>query len=342
VLFIETRGSWREMGRQIGDAFPEQLRSCIDYYAAWLVADLDRYRPAIAQIRDLISAHVPELIDETAGLAESSGIDEDTLLGYRFFNEVRERISEGCSVVYVANSDVGPILGRNCDLSATFDPDIQLCRTSRPTDGPDRITTTYLGMAGAVGVNASGLGIGGASAHTQSHYGVEGLPGQILNLLLMGRCGCVAEARDLLSRHAFLGKSQVLLTGDRDGASVLFEMAPGRTAEPVDRPPEQDWQICTNFFPSGRIPIDPEPMYLESAYARFGRMSHTLGAVLVERSVSGIQQLLTDIAQPGLCIPQDHVTLQTAYSQVMELATGRMHIRPGHPEDASWQVVALT
>jgi hypothetical protein len=58
--------------------------------------------------------------------------------------------------------------------------------------------------------------------------------------------------------------------------------------------------------------------------------------------VSGIQQLLTDIAQPGLCIPQDHVTLQTAYSQVMELATGRMHIRPGHPEDASWQVVALT
>ena len=341
MLFIETKGTWRKMGRQLGDAFLDQLKQCIDHYASWLVADLDRYRPAIGQIRALLSSHAPELLEETEGLAESSGVDADTLLGYRFFNEVKERVAEGCSVVYIANSDAGPLLGRNCDLSATFDPDIQLCRTCRPDCGQTKVTTSYLGMAGGIGVNASGLGTGGASAHTPERYGDEGLPGQVLSFLLMNACSDVPEARALLSRHAFLGKSQNLIAGDRGGASVLLEMAPGRISEQIDRPPDQDWQICTNFFTSGRTPIDAQPLYLESAYARYGRMSHGLSSGLVDRSASGLKQLLTDIAQPGLCIPQDHVTLKTAYSQVMELSSGKMHITPGHPAEVTWEEISL-
>ncbi len=341
MLFIETRGSWRDMGRQLGEASSEQLHACLDRYASWLVADLDRYRPAIGQIRSLLGDHAPELIDETEGLAESSGVEPDALLGYRFFNEVKERVVEGCSVAYIADSDVGPILGRNCDLSATFDPDIQLCRTCRPDDGRPRITTTYLGMAGGVGLNASGLGTGGASAHTRERYGDDGLPGQILGFKMLGHCADVADVRSLLSQHAFLGKSQNCIAGDRSGSSVLLEMAPGRIAEQVERPTGQDWQICTNFFTSGRIPIDPQPQYLGSAYARYGRLSHCLSTGLVDRSVSGIKQLLTDIAQPGLCIAEDYATSKTAYSQILELATGKMHITPGHPAEAPWQVVAL-
>ncbi len=341
MLFLETKGTWREMGLQLGEAFAEKLHQCLERYASWLLADLGRYQPAIGQIRDLLSTHAPELIDETEGLAESTGVDPDALLGYRFFNEVRDRVAEGCSVVYIADSDAGPLLGRNCDLSATFDPDIQLCRTCRPDDGQTKITTTYLGMAGGIGVNAAGLGTGGASAHTPERYGDEGLPGQVLNFLLLHSCRNTNEARDLLSRRAFLGKSNNLIAGDRTGASALFEMAPGRISLQVDRPTDQDWQICTNFFTSGRTPIDPQPLYLESAYARYGRMSHGLGSGLVDRSVSGLKQLLVEIAQPGLCIPEEHVTLKTAYSQVMELTSGRMHITPGHPAEAPWQEVSL-
>jgi len=167
------------------------------------------------------------------------------------------------------------------------------------------------------------------------------MPGQVLNFLLLHRCRSCAEARDLLSRYAFLGKSCNLIAGDSRGASVLLEMAPGRMAEQVDRPTGQSWQICTNFFTSGRTPIDPEPLYLESAYARYGRMAHWLGADLVEPSVSGVKQLLTDIAQPGVCIPVEHVGPRTAYSQVMELSSGRMHITGGHPAEADWREVSL-
>ena len=341
MLYIETKGTWRDMGRQLGEAFSEQLAQCVEHYAPWLVADLDRYRPAISQIRELLASHCPELNEETAGLAESSGIDADTLLGYRFFNEVRQRMVEGCSVVYIANSDAGPLLGRNCDLSATVDPDIQLCRTCRPKHGESKITTTYLGMAGGVGVNSAGLGTGGASAHTGERCGDDGLPGQVLNFLVLHRCRSAAGARDLLSRHPFDGKSCNLVAGDCRGGSVLFEITPGRVAEQVDRPAGQDWQICTNFFTSGRTPIDPEASYLESAYARYGRLAHCLGSRLVERSVSGIKQLLTDIAQPGLCIPTEHVSLKTAYSQVMELSSGRMHLTGGHPSETAWHEVSL-
>ena len=341
MLYIETRGTWREMGRQLGEAFAPELAECIEHYAAWLVADLDRYRPGIEQIREVLSSHCPELNEETLGLAESAGIEADTLLGYRFFNEVRERVAEGCSAVYIAESEAGPLLGRNCDLAATFDPDIQLCRICRPDRGESQITTTYLGMAGGIGVNAAGLGTAGASAHTRERYGDQGLPGQVINSLLLQRCRGVTEARDLMSRHAFLGKSCNLIAGDRGGASVLLEMAPGRVAEQVERPSGQAWQICTNFFTSGRTPIDPEPPYLESAYARYGRLAHALGTGLVEPSVAGVKQLLTDIAQPGICIPVEHVSLRTAYSQVMELSSGRMHITGGHPAEAEWREVSL-
>ena len=341
MLFIETHGTWREMGQQIGEAFSEQLQQCMQHYASWLAADPDKYLPAVGQIREILSEHCPELIDETEGLAESTDIDLELMLGYRFFNEVRQRISEGCSVVYIANSDAGPLLGRNCDLSATFDPDIQLCRTCRPDNGEPKVTTSYLGMTGGVGVNATGLGIGGASAHTPVRYGDEGLPGQVFNFLLLHKCRNVTEAGNMVSRHPFLGKSLNQIAGDHSGASVLLEMAPGRVAEQVDRSAGRDWQICTNFFTSGRIPIDPEPLYLESAYARYGRMAHCLDSGLLERSVAGVKQLLTDIAQPGLCIPEEHVTLKTAYSQVLELASGKMHVTPGHPAEASWQEVSL-
>ena len=130
-----------------------------------------------------------------------------------------------------------------------------------------------------------------------------------------------------------------MMVGDVGGASVLFEMAPGRTAVQVDRSDGTDWQVCTNFFVSGEIPIRPEPEYLESAYARYGRAVHRLD--FVERSVSGLQGLLTELAQPGCCVTSKDGRSKTAYSQIMEMSSGKMYYAPGHPAELAWKVASL-
>jgi len=341
MLRIETRGTWRDMGRQYGEEFREQLAACIAHYAPWLLRDPHQYGPAIHAMREVLQAHCPELVDETAGMAEAAGQPDGILLGYRLFNDVRARVNEACSVVYLADGAPGPLLGRNCDLSPTFDPEVQLCRVCRPSGGPATIQTTYLGMAAGIGLNEHGVGVGGASAHTPARYGDEGLPGAALWHLLLHECRDVPGARALMAEHAFLGKPCNLIAGDDSGASVLLEFAPGRSPVQSPRRDGRQWQACTNFFISKHVPVAPDPAYLDSAYARYGRIVHQLDEGLVAHTVGGLEQLLTDIAQPGLCQQEGRRDVRTAYSQVMDLKARKMHVCPGHPGDTPYEEVCL-
>ena len=340
MLRIETRGSWLDMGRQYGEELREPLKRGLDHYAGWLVQEPERYAPALDEVEQILENHCRSLLDETKGMAEGADIPEPHMLGYRFFNEVRQRMREGCSVVCLAEAKEGPLLGRNCDLEPELSQEMQVCRVCRPEGGPDTITVTYVGMAGALGSNAFGLGIAGASAHTDARYGDTGLLGAVLCHLMLYDCRDVAAARTLMAKHAFLGKPANFLAADAGGASVLFEFAPGRPPAQSPRRTDRDWQACTNFFVSGEVPIQPEPEYLESAYARYGRIVHQLGEGLMEHSLSGLKQLLADIAQPGLCRTEDPRWL-TAYSQVSDLKAGKMYVSPGHPAHAAFEEVAL-
>ena len=341
MLRIETCGTWREMGRQYGEALRDELRQCMAQFSPWLLAEPAKYAPAIEDLRGALRPVCPELLDESVGIAEGAELDEDLTLGYRFFNEVRARLAEECSAVCLCRTDKGPLLGRNCDLMAGFEAEVQLCQVRRADDGPACVLTTYVGLTGGQGLNEYGLGIAGASAGTEAVYGKSGLPGAALCHLLLHRCRDVSEAYALLSRHPFLGKPMNLVAADAGGHSVLLEFAPGRTAVPVPRRADRDWQACTNFFISGEIPIRVDPRYLGNAYARYGRIVHQLGEGLAEYSLAGLERLLTDIAQPGLCCPEETTTLRTAYSQVLDLGQRAMHLCPGHPAALPYQLVAL-
>lgn len=341
MLRIETSGTWREMGRHYGEALREEIARCIEQFAPWLLSEPQRHAAAIADLRATLEANCPELCEETQGMAEGARLSGDVMLGYRFFHEVRLRAREECSVVFLAATPDGPLLGRNCDLSPGFEAQVQLCHLRRPTGGPACALTTYVGMAGGVGVNERGFSIAGASAGTDAVYGDAGVPGAALCHMLLHRCGSVAEARGLLADLPFLGKPMNLIAADETGASVLLECAPGRVAEQVLRAAGSDWQACTNFFLSGAIPLRADAPYLSNAYARFGRITHRLSGEGLPRSVEGVQELLTDIAQPGLVCPAETSPFRTAYSQVMELSSRTMHLCPGHPEEEEWERVGV-
>ena len=335
MLGIETKGTWREMGRQIGETLGEELTTCVDRYFYGRL-DAEKCAPGVRAIEATLREHCPELIDETDGMAEGTGIDRDAVLGYRFFNEVRYHMQEDCSAIFLADTPDGPLMGRNCDLGSG-DPNLQICHLRRPSNAPASIQASYLGMLAGSGLNAHGLMMGNASAHAAKTFGNEGLPGGVLCHMLMRDCRTVADAAGMFSRHKVLGKGANTPVGDASGASTLFEFVPGLTPIATPRRADRDWQACTNFYFSPDVPNRSDAGYLENAYARYGRIQHQLEERGIPRSLETMKQLLREIAQPGLCCQGLH----TGYSTIADPAHKTMHVAFGNPNQAEFEPIPL-
>lgn len=340
MLRIETKGSWREMGRQVGEHFRDKLGECVEQFCGWFLSEPERYVVAIGKLRCLLETHAPELVEETAGLAEGSGLDETAVLVYRFFQAVENTARERCSVIYLAESLDGPLLGRNCDVEAGFSAEVQTCRIAYPEDAPATINTSYLGTPAGAGVNEYGLTLGGASAHTPVRPSGNGLPLTAIVHLVLHHAEDVGSAGSLMRKYRFSGKPAVLLLGDAVGDSVILELVPDSVPNQIPRAETQGWQACTNFFFSASVPLSVETRYLESAYARYGRIVHRLsGDVPFSRPM--LKELLRDIAQPGLCVTEEVGRVRTAFSQIMEAGNCRMYLCPSHPAEAAYEEIAF-
>lgn len=335
---LETHGTWREMGRQLGEAFADEIREAQELFAPWLVSERDRYAPAIARLQALLQEHCPDLLDEALGMAEGAGLSPEVAIGYRLFNQVSLYLNTGCSVVFVRDTQRGPLLGRNCDLGVQ-EVRFQLCQVRRPTGQPATIETTYVGLVAGLCLNEFGLGMAGASAPA-AVQGHEGLPQPVLSHRLMHECRTVAQGRRLFAGLSFLGKPANYILADDSGDSALFEFVPGIPPREVP-PPQTAWQGCTNFLIS-EAQVSPAvgPAFVRNAYARYGRIAHVLGHGLMAPSVEGLHGLLMDIAQPGpVCPPEEG--LVTAYSHIMDLRARTMRLWPGHPAEVEPLAVTL-
>ncbi len=341
MLELESAGSWRQIGMHLGRTFGQQLHACVEHYAPWLKAEPARYAPALAELRQQLNTLAPELLEESEGLAQAADLDPQVVLGYRFFNAVKARMSRGCSSIYLADTPQGPLLGRNCDLIPGFDPQVQLRRLVRPQGQTPLIFFSYLGVAGSSGGNAHGLALGGSSAHTRQTFGDTGLPNGLWNHLLLARCRDLADLRTLCLRYRFRGKPCNMLLGDQAGNSAALELAPGAAPIVCPRAPHARWQCRTNFFASGKLTLQPEVDYLQSAYARFGRVAHVLDSDPAAHRVDGLKQLLREIAQPGMVDTGRNGAALTVFSTIHELRTGLIHYTPGHPADGAWTTCSL-
>ena len=330
MLQLETKGTDREIGRQVAEAFRDWFPRVFDHFAAWLARDLERYRPAVRELRALLAAHCPEVLDETTGMHDVLGGDGDFLLGYRYFNEVRAFVPPGCSGLFLATSNAGPLLARTCDIEPDLGAEIQFCHLRRPTSGPATVLITYLGMTAGLGCNEFGLALTGASAAAHGPA-TAGLPVAVLNHLLATRCRDVPAAQALLAGRAVRGKGAIELIADAAGRSVQAEFIPGQPVRLTPRRADRDYQACTNFCYSPDVQPLNGPGYLENAYARYGRIVHQIEGGFLPRTVAGVQGLLCDLAQPGPFCPERPRSFHTAYAFVVELAQRRLHLAPGHP-----------
>lgn len=85
-VHVEARGTYRELGRAVGEAAREQVRASVDFFAAGFEA-MTGARLTFAAAEEQAVAYavharrwVPQLVDELEGLAEGSGVPCSQLL----------------------------------------------------------------------------------------------------------------------------------------------------------------------------------------------------------------------------------------------------------------------
>jgi hypothetical protein len=341
MLMIETSGSWFDIGKQQGEKFAEALVRCADRFVGLMESRRDDLAKVAALVRKGLERESPHLLEETAGMAEGSGMPEDRLFKLRFYGILAPHHPVACSAFAVVDEADNVWLGRTNDIEPE-DHWSQVCEVRRPDEGFATITTSYLCMPSGTGVNEHGFAMGGVSAAARDNYGTEGTQAVLLSDHILRTCSTVAEANAYLKDKAVLGKGHVWLAADETGATALYPIAPGRVIEPMAREPGKRWQGITNFQPNPAIPsANPHPHATYNAWARYGVISHRLGDGTPDHSLDALQDLLRNVANPGPSMPEGTFGLQTAYASLSNLAARTMYITRGNPNQEPFQEISL-
>ncbi len=179
IPLIETGGSWREIGHDVGRATREQLRAVAQSSRAELgpAADVD-LAAAIAPYVAATEASAPDIVAELHGMADGSGVPFEMLFALNAGAELNQAIGNyECTVVGITpagTADGHVLLAHNEDTTAGWGDYAYVVRAEQ-ADAP-AFAFTYAGLLLHQGLNAAGLAsIGNALYARDAHPGVPKL-----------------------------------------------------------------------------------------------------------------------------------------------------------------------
>jgi predicted choloylglycine hydrolase len=226
VPFVRAAGDPYTVGRTHGAALGASLRAFLGDSLARLdkvlpePVTLDGLRPSIAAHRREITAALPDLAEEVAGLAAGAGITEDEawllqvrreIMGYR-----KVPTAGDCTTWALAGSGpAGPVLAQTVDLNGDLDDVLSVLEVSRAGSSRRSLLLSFHGLLGYLGVNSDGLAVG-----LNLVLGGEwkpGVPPYLAIRHLLDEAGSVTRALELLARVP-LASSRSLTLCDRERA----------------------------------------------------------------------------------------------------------------------------
>jgi len=317
VPFVRVSGSHREVGRQVGAATAEVLRTAVDFDAA-LPAGVDRAgRLALAaRYREATLAATPWLVEEIDGAAEGAGVDPLAL----FAASIEEIWTIRPSQVGIGGLGANrPVDGRCSDLvaapPATADGHLWVAHNNDldPSSEPNVVAIEWrvpgepvvfsLGMGPwiSAGWNDAGLSLtGNELAPNDERVGVP--------RLLMVREQLTARTLDAAVEMALRpdrASSYNTVFAHRDGRVVNVEGS--ATDAELVRPGDRGTLVHTNHYACPRmLQYEGDPAYAVKSAVRYERAGALLagatadgpGAVTPER----LRGWLADHAtEPAIC-----------------------------------------
>jgi isopenicillin-N N-acyltransferase-like protein len=235
IPLIETGGSWRDIGVDVGRAAREQLQQA----AASTRAELGGVDPAdvIGNIGPYVRATeevAPDIIAELRGMAEGSGVPFETLFVLNAAAELLQSIGRfECSVVAISGAGTRHghvLLAHNEDATAGWG-DLTYLIKATPADAPAFVAFTYAGLLLHQGVNAAGLGSVGNALYARDSR--PGIPKLLLYRRAIVQPTIEAAIRAVTDPCRAFGNNHLFATADGDLYDVevsgaRWTMTPGR------------------------------------------------------------------------------------------------------------------
>lgn len=263
-------------GRQIGEAFAEQIRHTTQLYLAFFprvgIAPQEAQRIG-ENSQAALEAWSPALAAEIAGMATGAGLPLWQLASLNARTEVlaaRTRHSECSTTVHAPRGPRAPQTLQTWDWHDSLCPHGLMLALDTERGLRVKLFCEF-GMLAKLGVNSAGLGLHFNILHHASDNAHGGVPVHAIARRLLEEATSVDEAIEL-ARSARVSASTVLTVFSREDKSpraVSIELSPERTALVLPR--EDGWLLHTNHF------LDPQLSEGEQVADRAdteGRLAH--------------------------------------------------------------------
>jgi len=322
MRYVELQGTPRQIGHRHGAAFADLIRKYHDFYCRRLVSrtinDLDR------SVLRYLECKCSYLLEEMEGIATGSGMSFDDILVYNHFNAMT-----GCTPVFFADTEVGPILGQNIDCGEQ-ERAAMLVRLVRPTNGHAFITTTFVGCVWSTnGLNQAGLCHGNCFCYFDGMSAADGTSTGIIKRDMLQYAANVEDALEIARSHRHIGKIGIWILVDASGNALRLEQTNDLS---FTFPPTDGLLFSTGIY-EAPIPLPSAPLKsLEFGKARRRTIEQLHRQGQIAFSVAGMQKLLAHHCSPGpVCRhpPYEQNKDATRSTRIMIPAQGRYLVTDG-------------
>lgn len=161
---LEAKGSYEEIGFQIGNTFKGNIERVIDKRKKWFdklqtIAGSDEGKLFSKKLLEVTNEHFPQYINELRGMAEGSGLSFDEMWNISINSELNvfEKEPLGCSTIYYQD-DQNAWLTHNEDGDMAYSGEMFIVKASPPS-GIEFYTLVYPGTIMGVGPSFNSAGI---------------------------------------------------------------------------------------------------------------------------------------------------------------------------------------
>ena len=244
---VEVSGSYREMGRQHGEALREGAEQMCEIRIELSLQRARQCRPdyQVGDLLELAGEHLvyherycPDTHEEFLGICEGGNIEPERLLignGYTdYVDVVTAGLAGTCECTHIAagppaTADGMLYLGQTWDMDFAA-AEYVICIRRKPKNGPATIGITTAGCLSLIAINEAGIAIGNTNLISN-----DARPGVIYLATInnaLGEAtfdeavGAIKEAPRASGHHFYIGGPQRQMVGLETSATAAAELGP--------------------------------------------------------------------------------------------------------------------
>lgn len=344
---LRVAGTHREVGRQIGEAFPHHVRQAAAFEGEELPEGRTREQQLAlaAEYRGVAARAYPWLIEELDGCAEAAGADPLAFFAAsieEIWYAPRARATAGrCSDLVAgpaATADGHLLVGHNNDLSPSSEAKLVAIEKSVPGD------PVIFQIGGApwlsVGFNSAGLALtGNELSPNDEKVGIS----RSLQVFEIVRCRTLEEAVAASLRPDRASSYNNVLT-HADGSVANVEGS--ATDAEVSALDEHETLAHTNHYVCGRmLPYEGDPAHAQRSAQRYARARELLAEHRGRITEDLMRTMLSDHQGPPDCLCRHPDRFggegKTVFWCVADVTEGRITFGRGNPCHSEAQAYAF-